>query len=66
MARATTDVILTDAIDAITIAVETVDHAVVDTIVIAHRIATVTVAVHPIADVVHRHQDAIITAATTF
>ena len=57
MALATTEMILVDAIDAITIAVA---------IVIAHRIATVTVAVHPIADVVHRHQDATITVATTF
>ena len=66
MALATTDVILTEAIDAITIAVETVAHVIVDTIVIAHLIVTVTVAVHPIADVVHRHQDATITVATTF
>lgn len=57
MALATTDEILTDAIDAITIAVA---------MVIAHRIVTVTVAVHPIADVVHRHQDTTITVATTF
>lgn len=66
MARATTDVILVDAIDATTIAVETVDHVIVDTIVITHRIATMTVAVHPIADVVRRHQDSTITVATTF
>lgn len=57
MARATTEMILVDAIDAITIAVA---------IVITHLIAIVTVIVHPIADVVHRHQDATITVATTF
>ena len=61
MALATTDVILTDAIEAITIAV---GHTTVDVgEIIRETTSEITVA---IADVVHRHQDATITVATTF